>query len=54
MTRHFAAQNSVNLTIGNAAGLVLKINDMPTRNLGKNGQVRELNITPNNIKDFIG
>jgi cytoskeleton protein RodZ len=53
-TRHFTAQNSIFLTIGNAAGLVLKINDMPTKNLGKSGQVRELNITPQNFKSFIG
>ena len=54
MTRHFGAQKSIFLTIGNASGLVLKINDMPARNLGKPGQVRELHITPNNIKDFTG
>jgi cytoskeleton protein RodZ len=54
MTRHFGAQKSIFLTIGNASGLVLKVNDMPARNLGKNGQVRELHITPNNIKDFTG
>jgi len=54
MTRHFGAQKSIFLTIGNASGLVLKINDMPTKNLGKGGQVRELRITPNNIKDFTG
>jgi cytoskeleton protein RodZ len=53
MTRHYAAQNSISLVIGNAAGLDLKINDMPSKNLGKNGQVRELNITPNNLKDFL-
>jgi cytoskeleton protein RodZ len=54
MTRHFAAQKSIFLTIGNASGLALKINDMPTKNLGKPGQVRELHITPENIKDFTG
>ena len=54
MTRHFGAQKSISLTIGNASGLVLKINDMPARSLGKPGQVRELHITPNNIKDFTG
>jgi cytoskeleton protein RodZ len=53
MTRHYAAQNSIFLVIGNAAGLDLKINDMPSKNLGKSGQVRELNITPNNLKDFV-
>ena len=53
-TRHFGAQKSISLTIGNASGLVLKINDMPIKNLGKTGQVRELRITPDNIKDFTG
>ena len=53
MTRHFAAQNSVNLTIGNAAGLVLKINDMPAKDLGTSGKVRELRITPDTIKNFV-
>src|SRR5207244_2338657 len=42
MTRHFGAQKSIFLTIGNASGLVLKINNMPTRDLGKTGKVREL------------
>jgi cytoskeleton protein RodZ len=54
MTRHFAAQKSIVLIIGNAGGLTLKINDMPAKNLGKSGQVRELKITPANIKDFTG
>ena len=53
-TRHFSAKNSIGLIIGNAGGLVLRINDMPTKDLGKSGQVRQLNITPNNLKDFIG
>ena len=53
MTRHFDAQNSVVLTIGNAGGLDLKINDMPIKNLGASGRVRELHFTPDNIKDFV-
>jgi cytoskeleton protein RodZ len=53
MTRHYTAQNSIFLVIGNAAGLDLKINDMPSKNLGKSGQVRELKITPDHIKDFV-
>ncbi|HYR43451.1 MAG TPA: RodZ domain-containing protein, partial [Terriglobia bacterium] len=52
MKRHFAAQKSIDLVIGNAAGLVLKINDMPSKNLGADGRVRELHITPDNIKNF--
>ena len=53
-TRHFAAQNSIYLSIGNAGGLSIKINDMTAKSLGKSGQVRELTITPQNIKSFIG
>jgi cytoskeleton protein RodZ len=52
-TRHFTAQNSIFLAIGNAGGLVLKINDMPAKSLGKSGQVRELDITPQTINTFI-
>jgi transcriptional regulator with XRE-family HTH domain len=54
MTRKFTAQNSIDLTIGNAAGLNLKINDMLSKPLGRAGQVRELNITQDNFKDFTG
>jgi cytoskeleton protein RodZ len=53
-TRHFKAQNSIILEIGNAGGLALKLNDMPIKNVGKSGQVRELIITPQNIKSLIG
>jgi cytoskeletal protein RodZ len=52
-TRHFTARNSILLTIGNAAGVALKINDMPAKSLGKSGQVRELSITPQNIKTYL-
>jgi cytoskeleton protein RodZ len=52
-TRHFAAQNSIYLSIGNAGGLSLKINDMAAKSLGKSGQVRELTITPQNMKSLI-
>jgi hypothetical protein len=52
-TRHFAAQNSIYLSIGNAGGLSLKINDMTAKSLGKSGQVRELTITPQNMKSLI-
>jgi cytoskeletal protein RodZ len=53
-TRHFTAQNSIFLAVGNAGGLAFKINDMPAKSLGKNGQVRKLNITLQNFKSFIG
>jgi len=54
MKRRFTAQTSIDLIIGNAAGLTLKINDQQSKPLGGSGQVRELNITPDNLKDFIG
>jgi cytoskeletal protein RodZ len=53
-TRHFTAQNSLYLSVGNAGGLSLRINNMPAKAVGKSGQVRELNITPENIATFIG
>jgi cytoskeletal protein RodZ len=53
-TRHFTVKKSIYFSVGNAGGLALKINDMPTKNLGKSGQVRELTITPQNYKSFIG
>jgi transcriptional regulator with XRE-family HTH domain len=54
MTRHFTAQTSLNLIVGNAGGLALKLNDQKMKPIGKNGQVREIVITPANLKDFIG
>jgi len=54
MTRKFTAENSLSISIGNAAGLTLKINDMPVKPLGKAGQVRSVKITQENLKDFIG
>jgi hypothetical protein len=54
MTRKFTADNSLYISIGNAAGLTMKINDKPLRPLGKSGQVRSVTITPANLKDFIG
>jgi cytoskeletal protein RodZ len=54
MTRKFTAQDSIAISIGNAGGLTLKINDQTAKPLGKSGQVREVTITPNNLRDFIG
>ncbi len=53
MTRHFTAKNFVDLVVGNAGGVNIKINGMPGRPLGKGGQVRELKITVENFRDFI-
>jgi cytoskeleton protein RodZ len=52
MTRKFSAQNSISISIGNAAGVNLKLNDKPMKPLGKSGQVRELIITPDTVKNF--
>jgi Domain of unknown function (DUF4115) len=54
MSRQFTAASSINISIGNAAGLTLKVNDMPLKPLGKSGQVRSVTITPANLKDLIG
>lgn len=53
MVRRFTAQNSITLSIGNAGGLILKINDQEMRPLGKSGQVRFVVIKPENVKDLI-
>lgn len=51
-TRKFTAQSSISISVGNAAGLSLKLNDKPMKPLGKSGQVRELTITPDTVKKF--
>jgi cytoskeleton protein RodZ len=50
----FTAQTSLTLTLGNAAGVTLTLNDQPMKPLGRSGQVREVVITPDSLKDFIG
>jgi hypothetical protein len=54
MMRKFTAEMSLSLTVGNAAGLTMKLNDQAVKPLGKSGQVREIVITPENLKDFTG
>jgi cytoskeletal protein RodZ len=54
MTRKFTAENSIYISVGNAAGLTLKINDKVLKPLGKSGQVRSVTITPATLNDFIG
>ncbi|HEY2384698.1 MAG TPA: RodZ domain-containing protein [Terriglobia bacterium] len=54
MTRTFSAQNSITISVGNAGGLSLKVNDKPLKPLGKSGLVRQITITPNNLKDLTG
>ena len=53
MTRKYTAQNKMIISVGNAGGLMLKLNDKPMKTIGKTGQVREIAITPETVKDFI-
>lgn len=46
-SRRYTANESINLSIGNAAGVTLRVNGQQVSSLGRNGQVRMLNITPN-------
>jgi hypothetical protein len=41
------------VNLGNAGGVSLKVNEQAAKPLGKSGQVREINITPANIKSFL-
>jgi cytoskeleton protein RodZ len=45
-TRRYTAANSMNVSIGNAAGVALRVNGQPVSSLGRNGQVRNMTITP--------
>ena len=45
-TRHYTAVSSMNLSIGNAAGIALRVNGQPVSSLGRAGQVRNITITP--------
>lgn len=53
MTRHFNADSSLHLIVGNAGGLNLKLNDQTMKAIGKTGQVRVIVVTRENLKDFI-
>jgi cytoskeletal protein RodZ len=45
-TRRYTATNSMNVSIGNAAGVALRVNGQPVSSLGRTGQVRNLTVTP--------
>jgi len=45
-TRRYTAASSMNVSIGNAAGVALRVNGQPVSSLGRNGQVRNIMITP--------
>ena len=53
-TRRFTAKTSIEIAIGNAGGLSLKLNNLPVKVIGQSGQVRKLVITAENLKDFTG
>jgi cytoskeleton protein RodZ len=53
-TRRYTAQDSMNLVIGNAAGLTLTINNRQVPSLGDRGEVRALSITPENLNQITG
>jgi cytoskeleton protein RodZ len=53
VTRHFTAHTSLNIIIGNAGGLNLRLNDQTVKAIGEIGQVRQIVLTPDNLKDFI-
>ena len=44
--RRYTANTSMDISIGNAGGVTLRVNGQAVSSLGKSGQVRELNITP--------
>jgi hypothetical protein len=47
-TRHYSAQKTINMVVGNAGGLSLTVNDREISPLGKSGEVRQFTITPEN------
>lgn len=51
-TRTYHAQGSIQLRVGNAAGLILRINEHQLPSLGKAGQVRDIEFTPDTVKSL--
>jgi cytoskeleton protein RodZ len=52
-TEVFYASERMQVLIGNAGGIQMKINDMPTKPLGNRDQVIRMNIDLNNLQQFI-
>jgi cytoskeleton protein RodZ len=44
--RRYTANSSMDMGIGNAAGISLRVNGQPVSSLGRSGQVRRITITP--------
>jgi hypothetical protein len=53
MARTFSAERAIDMRIGNAAGITLRINGEPMPDLGAEGQVVSLSITPQNYRALI-
>ena len=52
-TRRYTAQNSIDLTVGNARGIDVRVNDRQIRTFEKgSGKVQSLTITTENLKDI--
>lgn len=54
VTRRFSAERSVDVTIGNAGGVSMKINGRDMGQLGEAGKVREFKITKENAEQIRG
>ncbi len=51
----FEAQGEIVLSVGNAGGLSIRVNDRPALPLGRSGEVRKnIVITPQNLPDLVG
>jgi len=51
--QEFNAEKRMLVTIGNAGGIQMKINDKPTKPLGSPGEVIKMNINLENLQQFI-
>lgn len=47
------ADKSARIKIGNAGGIRVKINDVPTKPLGRTGEIVTMDINPDNTKQFM-
>lgn len=45
-SRRYTANNSIYISLGNAGGMMLRLNGQPVSSLGKSGRVRSFTITP--------
>ena len=52
-SKKFSLQRPLKLTVGNAGGVRLSINGKPFAALGKSGEVRMIEITPQNYPAYL-